>query len=270
MCELYERVERARLVAPEFGISDQTVYRVLEKHGIQRTHRHPKPTPKPRRLIDGKRVVELFEQGMTQTAIAKILGCSDRTVHYHLKKAGLTKERHKVSDDEILELHRQGNSGYRIADKLGIGRDKVMYCLHKNGIRTGRGHSASRTVTCPRCRNQFNTSTHNQTYCSTTCANAVNWSVRRDRKRANGNGERILLHDVWKRDKGRCYICGRKTDWNDHKLVDGNFISGPLYPTREHVIALNNGGTHTWDNIRLACFECNSKKSDRGQMRLAI
>jgi 5-methylcytosine-specific restriction endonuclease McrA len=44
----------------------------------------------------------------------------------------------------------------------------------------------------------------------------------------------------------------------------------PQRATLDHVIALANNGTHTWDNVQLLCSDCNSKKRDLGQMRLAI
>lgn len=70
----------------------------------------------------------------------------------------------------------------------------------------------------------------------------------------------ITVEETFKRYKGICYLCGKPCDWNDYKIVNGNKVVGGKYPTREHVLALANGGTHTWDNVRLACHACNSKK----------
>jgi 5-methylcytosine-specific restriction endonuclease McrA len=33
--------------------------------------------------------------------------------------------------------------------------------------------------------------------------------------------------------------------------------------TIDHVIPRSKGGTHTWDNVVIACATCNSKKGDR-------
>lgn len=46
-----------------------------------------------------------------------------------------------------------------------------------------------------------------------------------------------------------CYYCKRQ-------------FSHRLKPTIEHIVSLNNGGTHTKDNIVAACKSCNSIKSD--------
>ena len=68
----------------------------------------------------------------------------------------------------------------------------------------------------------------------------------------------ITLKKVFMRDNGICQICGKPCDWNDRRW--GSI--GPLYPTRDHIIALANGGEHSWDNIQLAHAICNSVKRD--------
>lgn len=73
----------------------------------------------------------------------------------------------------------------------------------------------------------------------------------------------IKLDDLIDRDNGTCYICGRKTSKSDHYYVHGWFATGDLYPTVDHVIPLSKGGTHTWGNVRLACRQCNSIKSNQ-------
>lgn len=70
----------------------------------------------------------------------------------------------------------------------------------------------------------------------------------------------ISLKEVYRRDKGICHICGMACDWDDHKWRGNAFITGRLYPTIDHVIPLAEGGTHGWDNVRLAHQCCNSMK----------
>jgi 5-methylcytosine-specific restriction endonuclease McrA len=57
----------------------------------------------------------------------------------------------------------------------------------------------------------------------------------------------------------------------------GNFITGDNYPTIDHITPISKGGTHTWDNVGLACKRCNTLKSNNavfdtatGQMRFAV
>ena len=53
----------------------------------------------------------------------------------------------------------------------------------------------------------------------------------------------------------------RKT-YDDKYERDGTVIVGLTYPTIDHVVPLSKGGLHAWSNVRLACKDCNSKKSD--------
>jgi 5-methylcytosine-specific restriction endonuclease McrA len=102
---------------------------------------------------------------------------------------------------------------------------------------------------------------------------------RRDKKRRDaislrrrdGPSHGLKWRDIADRDNMRCQICGRKVDVNDKWVNEcGRWCFGRLYPTIDHIIALANGGTDTYDNVQLACKHCNSKKRDKGQMRLAI
>lgn len=79
--------------------------------------------------------------------------------------------------------------------------------------------------------------------------------VRRDRD--------ITLKKLYDRDNGICYLCGKVCDFNDSKYVDGTFVVGKDYPTVEHIKPISLGGSDTWDNIKLACLYCNSKKGNR-------
>lgn len=74
----------------------------------------------------------------------------------------------------------------------------------------------------------------------------------------------ITHEKLIERDKNICYLCGKPCDSN-HFIHDekGAFIALDNYPSIEHVIALTNRGTHTWDNVKLAHFHCNSIKSDK-------
>lgn len=72
----------------------------------------------------------------------------------------------------------------------------------------------------------------------------------------------ITLDKVFKKNKGRCHICGKECDINDYIVKDGAFIAGNYYPSIDHVIPLAKGGQHSWDNVKLAHRICNSLKKD--------
>ena len=61
-------------------------------------------------------------------------------------------------------------------------------------------------------------------------------------------GTRWLKNEIKKRDKYRCYICGR--------LLDDKEV------TLDHIIPKSRGGKDTFDNLATCCFECNNLKAD--------
>jgi len=135
---------------------------------------------------------------------------------------------------------------------------------------------------CKECGDPFWSEHDNAAYCSPKCRKRVENRRIDIRKRRNGKrvgsnpykrrmrievnshtyDRTVTLDAVFARHHGICCECGRKT-------VRSKSYT-PLQATLDHVIALNNGGTHTWDNVQLLCSQCNSEKRDLGQMRLAI
>ena len=109
---------------------------------------------------------------------------------------------------------------------------------------------------CPECGDRFRSPYPQQLYCSARCRSkrkgysdhetrAKKFGVKFDRS--------ITLGGLIRRDGLDCYICGKTCDPNDKRW--GSF--GPDYPTIDCVTALSNGGSFTWDNVRVACGECN-------------
>ena len=100
--------------------------------------------------------------------------------------------------------------------------------------------------------------------CSIECSKRR--ANRKKDKRINNSNivdRDITLAKLYHRDNGRCYICGRLCKWDD-KAMDGNgnTIVGDSYPTIEHINPLSRGDLHSWGNVKLACFSCNTIKSD--------
>ena len=60
---------------------------------------------------------------------------------------------------------------------------------------------------------------------------------------------RINIMEVIKRDNSTCYLCG--------KLLSHTSI------TIDHVIPISRGGSHTTENVRVACARCNSRKHNK-------
>ena len=175
-----------------------------------------------------------------------------------------------VDKDEILRLSAAGCSDQEVADAVCCCRQYVARIRCQAGAGVGRGNYSgaldARSV-CPACHREFVKTRKNQLYCSAKCERHDAWArhddVRRLAEKRASNGQNITLLDVAERDGGICYLCGREVDWSDWTRDEhGHFIAGADYPTRDHVVPLAAGGAHSWENIRLAHFGCNSAKRD--------
>lgn len=127
--------------------------------------------------------------------------------------------------------------------------------LEVNKIRKKLLHNTIYIKKCRKCNNEIITKYSYQTLCS-KCA----------RIEYKKNHSYKSLKELYKRDKGICYICNKKCDYEDYTYRGNTFIAGNYYPSIDHVIPLIKGGSDDWDNLRLAHRICNSIKSiaDRG------
>lgn len=117
------------------------------------------------------------------------------------------------------------------------------------------------TSICNECGLVFKGERRGAKYCSDVCRkkhnNRYHEVNRRNKIRENGRIDwSISLSKLVRKDKDVCHICGEKVDMS----IDTN--SG-RYGSIDHVIPISKGGTHTWDNVKLAHRECNSLKRDR-------
>lgn len=109
---------------------------------------------------------------------------------------------------------------------------------------------------CPVCGRKFRSSNPSVVYCSSRCRNrhkGYSDHVLRAKMHGVEYDRSITLDKLIERDGLTCYLCGKTCDTSDKRW--GSF--GPDYPTIDHVVPLSKGGTHTWDNVRVACGECN-------------
>ena len=150
----------------------------------------------------------------------------------------------------------------------------------KNKTRCATEHESSREITqewltahtmrektCTNCGETFYTNDARKKYCTKECRKKLyNKTIRIKRYQQITSREHdndITLQQLYIRDKGRCYICGGQTDWNDYKLINKTKIGQGNYPSIDHVIPLTKQGTHTWDNVRLAHTKCNQRKGNK-------
>lgn len=126
-------------------------------------------------------------------------------------------------------------------------------------------------VECKHCKKLFGVVHRKKLYCSDKClrrsVNKLKELKKRIRYREMKDNLRfdssISLKKLHEKHTGICYICENICDYNDHEITtEGHFVVGETYPTIEHVVPLSKGGTHSWDNVKLACWKCNTVKSD--------
>ena len=118
---------------------------------------------------------------------------------------------------------------------------------------------------CKNCGQEYSigvTGYNSEQYCSLKCMKRWAMRVKNDRRlrrlKSRPMDSDITLEKLFARDHGICYLCGGQCDWAD--VTDGN--AGDQYPSIDHVKPVSKGGSHTWDNIKLAHRGCNLVKRD--------
>lgn len=192
--------------------------------------------------------VMLYEAGHSTYEIQKDLGISDGCLDKLKRKGRLKVRKHRTCRPLIAMLYELTDLGsLLIARECGVSTAAVNRALRWAGIDTSQ----------PKRRNQHGKPNggreryHKAKNYKQRCAK---YGVEYD--------PGVTLAGVFARDGGVCAICGRATDWADTRYV----FSGPTHPTIDHITPLSRGGSHTWENVQLACHECNSRKGD-GVMR---
>ena len=135
---------------------------------------------------------------------------------------------------------------------------------------------------CENCGNVFTKKGHGARNAGRFCSRSCYWESRRNGTFKGNYASKEYLHNHKKRCEKRglpfeesvtrealvskygpeCYICGKKTGWQD----------GDLEQTVEHVVPLSHPGNnrhgHTWENCLIACIGCNSAKHNRSTPEL--
>ena len=105
---------------------------------------------------------------------------------------------------------------------------------------------------CPHCGSVVpETMRSHAVYCSRKCLHAAHSATTKARMKimVGGDVKRIPRAYIIERDSGRCHLCRKKCRPSEIHL--------------DHVIPLSKGGTHTLENLRVACAKCNMAKGAR-------
>ena len=140
-------------------------------------------------------------------------------------------------------------------------RSKSKYCSYECSYEYKVKHKPIHNKKCKECSKWFSSTNNRLIFCSSVCGkkyrNREKETLRRKRIKQNGKVDwKISIERLMKRDKNICYLCGDCVDIN----LDPNHN---YYPSIEHVIPVSKGGTHTWDNVKLAHRKCNYLKSNK-------
>lgn len=251
--------------------------------------------PTDGRLVE--HLAEMYESGMKASEIAAATGVQDRFVRRLLKEGGVefdTNKYRKAAKAERkarLEASREARravlsafeelsheiDGYSADEVLKAAMGRVEHdCRRFAKTAEFIERFAPTWATCKYCgkdylffpsMERFGRKTP-PLYCSSRCSRNENKTSSNIHERLRKHGradeprDRIKLDEVIERDNGICYICGCRTTKEDFSYRRGYFTAGDAYPTIEHVVPIARGGTHTWDNVRLACLKCNREKRD--------
>ena len=267
MDELHERILTLRdsgfgykRIAKECGKSRDYVRAVLERHG--------KTLSTSGVRLYSKIVCEVCGNDFSQRSVNQKYCSADCVRKLHLaKRIAERKER----QPRRLECK---TCGTEFIDTSSNSKYCSVSCREK-ADRQKRKEKAPKTILrmkyCEQCGKAFVASNGNVKYCSKACGRRhkrlgyVRTQIRDKRLRgltdAMKNDKTISLLPLVKRDQNKCSICGRDCDLYDYDIrSNGTIMCGYRYPTIDHIIPLSKGGLHTWDNVQLACMQCNSLK----------
>lgn len=195
----------------------------------------------------------------------------------------------RIFNSRIYNIQREELS-YKVCKRCGIEykADSIKSvhcekCIEDIKIEQSEqiGQWKGKRIECRECGNKFEMQYLLNYYCSEACkrktANRVKEINRRTKLKKNGRIDySISLTKLIRKDKNICHICGEKCDSEDYIRTDeGYFIAGERYPSIDHIHPVAKGGTHTWNNVKLAHRGCNAIKNDKiiyeennGQLRL--
>lgn len=178
-------------------------------------------------------------------------------------KALLMEKKIKLDEEEKRkEMIKIINKELRLIKSK---KKRIRSVIYKAVINNSDKHSE-----CGKCLKTFSYKGVGKRTVCTECkvTNQNRLLYKKDKKRRRlmrSNGEydnSIDLDSVIERYNNECYLCLEQCDREDHEWKSGVFYTGNRYPSVEHVIPISKGGTHTWDNVNLACMYCNAIKGD--------
>lgn len=184
-----------------------------------------------------------------------LVECNKCGYRFNIMVDRLMRKNIKVQCEECNKKEKERNKMLKQQRKLIIDLKQQRENNRKKEINRINRHLNKRVVyikQCNICKEEYYTKYPHQLYCN-ECAMS--------KKAYDKSHSNKPLKKIYERDKGICYICGKKCDYEDYTYRGNTFIAGNYYPSIDHVIPLIKGGTDTYDNLKLAHRICNSIKS---------
>jgi hypothetical protein len=140
---------------------------------------------------------------------------------------------------------------------------KSKYCSIECGLEANKkqhreqyiSHETYYEKICTICGKKYISTDNKSKYCSIYCRNKIRIMIHNTKKRGN----KYLLYEgvnyelIYQRDKGICHICGSRV----HKKFNRK---DKLSGTMDHLIPLSRGGSHIYENVKLAHWICNIRR----------
>ncbi len=293
--EMYNSGVGRYTIAKEFGVSVGVVAKIIEEAGISRgVYRIDEEAE--------AKAIKMFNQGYGRRVIERELGISDTRLYRIYKDNGLHREpTHLLTEAEIQG--RLGEEWEYVSGYTGYYSKVIVRCKlcgkqkevsRRSVLYNGLGECECKRIerkaaqetekilafwdelqkprplnhigmvkTCRHCGKPFVAEGDSFIYCSAKCRDRHHHTTRDKRIRSVADKDDISLDALIKRDGLTCWICGEPCDLEDAFWKDGAFVAGNNYPSVDHVFPLSKGGTHTWDNVRVAHRLCNTLKRDK-------
>lgn len=113
-----------------------------------------------------------------------------------------------------------------------------------------RENRRKKSQTCVHCGTALDASKRaDARYCSDTCGEAARNATRKAAMKIGLRQQYVSRRFIYDRDHGTCHLCGERRPFDDFHL--------------DHITPLARGGTHTADNLAVACPSCNMSKGAR-------
>lgn len=115
---------------------------------------------------------------------------------------------------------------------------------------------------CPECGRTFETKRKTSSFCSRACS--IKFAEKRKENRdalEKTTKEKISLKELFLREKGICYLCGGKCDFEDVDLKGGFLMAGDTFPAIDY-IAASDGKTQSAKLTHYCCQKQKEEKDD--------